>query len=141
MNGILGMTELALSTDLSGEQRDFLLTVQSSADRLLSIINEILDYSKMEAGKTILDSIAFYLPGLVKDVLRSFAFPAHQKGLELTVHIASDVPADLTGDPIRLGQVLINLVGNAIKFTEHGEVRVDVSVESIANDRAGTGPS
>jgi signal transduction histidine kinase/CheY-like chemotaxis protein len=136
MNGILGMTELALSTTLSEEQRDFLLTVKSSADRLLSIINEILDYSKMEAGKTILDSIAFHLPGLVKDVLRSFAFPAHQKGLELTVHIAPDVPADLTGDPVRLGQVLINLVGNAIKFTEHGEVCVDVSLEAMTEGRA-----
>ena len=136
MNGILGMTELALSTALSEEQRDFLLTVKSSADRLLSIINEILDYSKMEAGKTILDSIAFHLPGLVKDVLRNFAFPAHQKGLELTVHIAPDVPADLTGDSIRLGQVLINLVGNAIKFTEHGEVCADVSLEAVTNGRA-----
>jgi signal transduction histidine kinase/CheY-like chemotaxis protein len=136
MNGILGMTELALSTALSEEQRDFLLTVKSSADRLLSIINEILDYSKMEAGKTILDSVAFHLPGLVKDVLRSFAFPAHQKGLELAVHIAPDVPADLIGDPIRLSQVLINLVGNAIKFTEHGEVYVDVSLEAVTNGRA-----
>ena len=136
MNGILGMTELALSTTLSEEQRDFLLTVKSSADRLLTIINEILDYSKMEAGKTVLDSVAFHLPSVVKDVLRSLAFPAHQKGLELAVHIAPDVPADLTGDPIRLGQVLINLVGNAIKFTEHGEVCVDVSVESVTNDRA-----
>ena len=136
MNGILGMTELALSTALSAEQRGFLVTVKSSADRLLSIINEILDYSKLEAGKTVLDSVTFHLPGVVKDVLRSLAFAAHQKGLELTVHIAPDVPADLTGDPIRLGQVLINLVGNAIKFTEHGEVCVDVSVESVTNDRA-----
>jgi signal transduction histidine kinase/DNA-binding response OmpR family regulator len=135
MNGILGMTELALSTTLSAEQRDFLLTVESSADRLLTIINEILDYSKMEAGKTVLDSVAFHLPSVVKDVLRSLAFPAHQKGPELALHIAPDVPADLTGDPVRLGQVLINLVGNAIKFTEHGEVHVDVSVESVTNDR------
>jgi two-component system sensor histidine kinase/response regulator len=136
MNGILGMTELALSTTLTEEQRDFLLTVKSSADRLLTIINEILDYSKMEAGKTVLDSVAFHLPSVVKDVLRSLALPAHQKGLELTVHIAPEVPADLTGDPIRLGQVLINLVGNAIKFTEHGEVCVDVSVEAMVNNRA-----
>jgi signal transduction histidine kinase/CheY-like chemotaxis protein len=136
MNGILGMTELALSTALSAEQRGFLVTVKSSADRLLSIINEILDYSKLEAGKTVLDSVTFHLPGVVKDVLRSLAFAAHQKGLELTVHIAPDVPADLTGDPIRLDQVLINVVGNAIKFTEHGEVCVDVSVESVTNDRA-----
>jgi signal transduction histidine kinase/CheY-like chemotaxis protein len=136
MNGILGMTELALSTALSEEQRDFLLTVKSSADRLLSIINEILDYSKLEAGKTILDSVAFHLPTVVRDVLRSLTFLAHQKGLELTVHIAPDVHGELTGDPVRLGQVLINLVGNAIKFTEHGEVRVDVSVESVTNHRA-----
>jgi signal transduction histidine kinase/CheY-like chemotaxis protein len=135
MNGILGMTELALSTTLSEEQRDFLVTVKSSADRLLTIIDEILDYSKLEAGKTVLDSVAFHLPSVVKDVLRSLAFPAHQKGLELTVHIESDVPADLAGDPVRLGQVLINLVGNAIKFTEHGEVCVDVSRETVTNNR------
>ena len=127
MNGILGMTELALSTTLSDEQREFLLTVKSSADRLLTIINEILDYSKMEAGKTVLDSVAFHLPGVLRDVLRSLTVLAHTKGLELAVHIAPDVPADLTGDPVRLSQVLINLVGNAIKFTEHGEVGIDVS--------------
>jgi signal transduction histidine kinase/CheY-like chemotaxis protein len=136
MNGILGMTELALSTTLSEEQRDFLLTVKSSADRLLTIINEILDFSKMEAGKTVLDLIAFHLPSVVKDVMRSLALLAHQKGLGFGVHIAPDVPADVTGDPVRLGQVLINLVGNAIKFTEQGEVRLDVSVESVRKDRA-----
>ncbi len=135
MNGILGMTELALSTTLSEEQRDFLLTVKSSADRLLTIINEILDYSKLEAGKTVLDSAAFHLPSVVSEVLRSLAFLAHQKGLELTEHIAPDVPADLRGDPVRLGQVLINLVGNAIKFTEQGEVSVEVSVQTATNDR------
>jgi signal transduction histidine kinase/CheY-like chemotaxis protein len=136
MNGILGMTELALSTTLSEEQRDFLQTVKSSADRLLTMINEILDYSKLEAGKTVLDSVAFHLPSVVNDVLRSLALPAHQKGLELTLRITPDVPADLKGDPIRLGQVLINLVGNAIKFTDHGEVSVDVSVKALTNDRA-----
>ena len=136
MNGILGMTELALSTTLSEEQRDFLLTVKSSADRLLTIINEILDFSKMEAGKTVLDSVAFHLPSVVKDVMRSLALLAQQKGLGFDVHIAPDVPADVTGDPVRLGQVLINLVGNAIKFTEHGEVRVDVSADSVTNDGA-----
>ena len=136
MNGILGMTELALSTTLTDEQRDFLLTVKSSADRLLTIINEILDYSKLEAGKTVLESIVFHLPTTINDVLRSLAFLAHQKGLELALHIAPDVPADLTGDPIRLAQVLINLVGNAIKFTEHGEVAVDVLVKDVTNGRA-----
>ena len=136
MNGILGMTELALSTTLSDEQREFLLTVYSSADRLLTIINEILDYSKMEAGKTVLDSVAFDLPGVLRDVLSSLTVLAHSKGLQLVVHMAPDVPADLTGDPVRLSQVLINLVGNAIKFTEHGEVGIDVHVESATKDRA-----
>jgi signal transduction histidine kinase/ActR/RegA family two-component response regulator len=136
MNGILGMTELALSTTLSDEQREFLLTVKSSADRLLTIINEILDYSKMEAGKTVLDSVAFYLPAMLRDVLRSLTVLAHTKGLELVVRMAPDVPADLTGDPVRLSQVLINLVGNAIKFTERGEVCIDVFLESATNDRA-----
>ena len=136
MNGILGMTELALSTTLSDEQREFLLTVKSSADRLLTIINEILDYSKLEAGTSVLDSVVFHLPSVVSQVLRSLASPAHQKGLELAAYIDPDVPADLTGDPGRLGQVLINLVGNAIKFTDHGEVCVDVSVKAVANGRA-----
>jgi signal transduction histidine kinase/CheY-like chemotaxis protein len=136
MNGILGMTELALSTTLSQEQREFLLTVKSSADRLLTIINEILDYSKMEAGKTTLDSVPFRLPSVVSDVLRSLALLADQKGLELTLHIAPDVPADLMGDPGRLGQVLTNLVGNAVKFTEHGEIGVNVSLKAMTNDRA-----
>ncbi len=133
MNGILGMTELALGTNLSEEQRDFLMTVKSSADRLLTIINEILDFSKMEAGKTVLDLIAFRLATMVEDVMRSLALLAQQKGLDFGVHIAPDVPSDVIGDPIRLGQVLINLVGNAIKFTEHGKVRVDISAESVAN--------
>jgi signal transduction histidine kinase/CheY-like chemotaxis protein len=135
MNGILGMTELALSTNLSEEQRDFLLTVKSSADRLLTIINEILDFSKMEAGKTILDWVGFHLPSMVRDVMRSLALLARQKGLDFVLHIAPDVPADVIGDPVRLGQVLINLVGNAIKFTEHGKVRVEISAESVTNGR------
>ena len=99
MNGILGMTELALSTTLTEEQRESLLTVKSSADRRLTIINEILDYSKLEAGKTVLDSVVFHLPSVVSEVARSLAFLAHQKGLELAVHIAPNVPVDLTGDP------------------------------------------
>ena len=127
MNGILGMTELALSTLLSEEQRGFLLTVKSSADRLLTIINEILDYSKMEAGKTVLEAAPFPLANVVCDALRSVALLAHQKNLELALYIEPGVPAELTGDAGRLGQVLINLVGNAIKFTEQGEVCVYVS--------------
>jgi signal transduction histidine kinase/CheY-like chemotaxis protein len=137
MNGILGMTELALATSLSDEQRDFLLIVKSSADRLLTIINEILDFSRLEAGKTVLDSVAFHLPNVVSDVLRSLAFLAHQKGLELILHVAPDVPPDLTGDPVRLAQVLINLVGNAVKFTEKGEVALEVSLKEVKDGRAG----
>jgi signal transduction histidine kinase/DNA-binding response OmpR family regulator len=137
MNGIIGMTELALATSLSDEQRDFLLIVKSSADRLLTIINEILDFSRLEAGKTVLDSVAFRLTSVVSEVLRSLAFLAHQKGLELTLHVAPDVPPDLTGDPVRLAQVLINLVGNAVKFTERGEVALDVSLKEIKGGRAG----
>ena len=136
MNGILGMTELALSTALTDEQSEFLLTVKSSADRLLTIINQILDYSKLEAGKTVLESVIFELSSIVNDVLRSLAFLAQQKGLALTLHIAPGVPAHLVGDPVRLGQVLINLVGNAIKFTEHGGVSVDISVSDVTNNRA-----
>ena len=135
MNGILGMTELALTTALTEEQRDFMSTVKSSADRLLIIINEILDYSKMEAGKTVLDSVAFHLPTVLSDALRGLAVLAQQKNLKLTLTIAPDVPAHLLGDPVRLGQIVINLVGNAIKFTEFGEIRVDVSLQELTNNR------
>jgi signal transduction histidine kinase len=102
----------------------------------LTVINEIVHYSKMEAGRTLLDLVALHLPSVVSDVLRSLTFLAHQTGLELAVHIAPDVHVDLTGDPVRLGQVLINVVGNAIKFTEHGEVRTEVSVKSVTNGLA-----
>jgi signal transduction histidine kinase/ActR/RegA family two-component response regulator len=136
MNGILGMTQLALSTKLTQEQQEFLLTVKSSGDRLLTIIHQILDYSKMEAGKTVLDSIPFHLQDMFDDVLPSLTTLAEQAGLTLTLHITPDVPADLTGDPVRLGEVLTNLVGNAIKFTEHGDVSVFVSLKSLTNNRA-----
>ncbi|MGC2403741.1 MAG: response regulator [Acidobacteriaceae bacterium] len=131
MNGVLGMTELALSTSLSEEQRGYLLTVKSSAEHLLIIINEILDYSKMEAGKTVLSLAPFQLSDVLSDVLKSPTFQAQQKGLELTLRIAPDVPANLIGDKVRLSQVLINLLGNAIKFTERGEVCVEVSLQAM----------
>jgi two-component system sensor histidine kinase/response regulator len=137
MNGILGMTELALSTALDEEQRSFLATVKSSAERLLTIINEILDYSKLEAGKTVLEARPFHLPDVAADALRSLALLAHQKGLELVLSTAPDVPCDLTGDAGRLGQVLINLVGNAIKFTGEGEVLVEISTVEVTDNRAG----
>ena len=131
MNGIIGMTELALHTRLNEEQRDFLSTVKSSADHLLTIINEILDFSKMEAGKTVLEAIDFDLPTVVSDTLRSVALMADQKVLELTLRIAPDVPGRLVGDRVRLAQVLINLLGNAIKFTDRGEICVEVSLKEM----------
>jgi signal transduction histidine kinase/DNA-binding response OmpR family regulator len=126
MNGILGMTELALNTELTGEQREYLEMVKTSAECLLTIINDILDFSKIEAGKLELDPVPFSLRGLVRDMLKPLAFRAHAKGLELLADLPPDVPDALVGDPIRLRQVLLNLLGNAIKFTDTGEVVVKV---------------
>jgi len=130
MNGILGMTELALDTPASPEQRDCLLSVKSSADSLLTIINDILDFSKIEAGKLLLSPIDFDLRATLNDAIRTLALRAHEKGLELTCEVAPDVPEMLVGDPDRLRQVLINLAGNAVKFTESGEVNVIVTREA-----------
>ena len=130
MNGIIGMTTLALETPLNSEQKALLNTVRGSADALLCIINEILDFSKIEAGKLELEPIAFSVRELVEDTLLTLALRAHQKGLELACHIPPVVPDKLIGDPVRLRQILTNLVGNAIKFTERGEVVVRVAVES-----------
>src|SRR5262245_4047345 len=127
MNGIMGMTELALESNLTGQQREYLELVKKSADALLAVINEILDFSKIEAGKLELDHTPFSLREGIGDMLTVLAVRAHQKGLELACHIAPDVPDALIGDPGRLRQVLVNLVGNAIKFTEQGEVVVDVA--------------
>jgi signal transduction histidine kinase/DNA-binding response OmpR family regulator len=130
MNGIMGMTELALHTDLSAEQRDYLQTVKSSADALLTILNDILDFSKIEAGKLDLDPHPFALRDLVGDTLKTLAVRADDKGLDLAYHVAGDVPDALVGDACRLRQVLVNLVGNAVKFTSEGEVVVEVRVNS-----------
>ena len=132
MNGILGMTELALDTELSEEQTEYLNTVKSSADALLTIINDILDFSKIEAGKLDLEVIAFSLRDCVEETMRLLELRAHQKGLDLHFDIRPEVPANILGDPIRLRQILINLVGNAIKFTEHGRVWLEISVQSAA---------
>jgi signal transduction histidine kinase/DNA-binding response OmpR family regulator len=129
MNAIIGLTELLLDTPLNAEQRDYLETVKKSADSLLSVINDILDFSKIEAGKLELEYSPFDVRDNLGDSLNTLALRAHQKGLELACHIAPEVPETVIGDPVRLRQILINLVGNAIKFTEHGEVVVDVQVE------------
>src|SRR5713226_3112211 len=130
MNGIIGMTELVLSSDLTREQREHLGMVQSSAEDLLVIINDILDYSKIEAGKLALDPVQFDLSELMGDTLKSLAIPAHRKHLELAFHVDENVPALVVGDSVRLRQVLVNLTGNAVKFTENGEVVVNVKLES-----------
>jgi len=134
MNGIIGMTELALDTSLTSQQRDYLESVRSSADVLLSLINEILDFSKIEAGKLTLEEIPFELCDTLEDTIKPLGLRAHQKGLELACHVMNDVPRYVLGDPIRLRQIIVNLVGNAIKFTEHGEVVVRVACESSQDE-------
>lgn len=131
MNGIIGTTELVLDTSLTDEQREYIELVKTSADSLLSIINDILDFSRMEAGKFILEPRSFSLRAILSNALKVPILRAHQKGLKLTCEVSSAVPDSLVGDPIRLSQILINLVGNAIKFTEHGEVGVHVQLESM----------
>jgi signal transduction histidine kinase/DNA-binding response OmpR family regulator/HPt (histidine-containing phosphotransfer) domain-containing protein len=130
MNGIIGMTELALDTELRPDTRDCLDTVKASAETLLAILNDILDFSKIESRKLELESVPFALADLVNDLLRPFALGADQKNLELILNIAPEVPAAIMGDPLRLQQVLGNLVGNALKFTTTGHVLVELSEES-----------
>ena len=135
MNGVLGMTELALATPLSSEQKGYLNIVKQSGDCLLHLINDILDFSKIEAGKLELEDIAFNPREVIGDATRVLAIRASQKGLELIFRVRSDVPPQLVGDPGRLRQIIINLIGNAIKFTERGEVYVDVRAEAIAANK------
>jgi two-component system sensor histidine kinase/response regulator len=130
MNGILGMTELALGTELTPEQREYMEMTKSSADALLTVINDILDFSKIEADKLHLESIEFNLRESLDPTLKSLAFRAHEKGLELNYEVTSEVPEMFLGDPGRLRQIALNLIGNAIKFTEWGEVTLQVQRDS-----------
>src|SRR3984893_14702412 len=134
LNGVLGMTELALDTDLTVEQRDYLETVKSSAESLLTIINDILDFSKIEAGHLELHPIRVNLRGDLEDAVRALALRADEKGLELLCEWGPGVPDYVVGDAIRIRQIILNLVGNAIKFTEEGEVAVKVSLAEQGAD-------
>jgi CheY-like chemotaxis protein/nitrogen-specific signal transduction histidine kinase len=129
MNGIIGMTELALDTPLTVEQRDYLNLVKSSADSLLHIINDILDFSKIEAGKLELEKTEFRIRDLFKDTVKTLAVRADKKGTELTVRISPEIPGTVVGDPTRLRQLLVNLVGNSIKFTEKGTIHINAERE------------
>jgi len=122
MNGVLGMIELLLDTGLNRDQHEFASLVKLSADSLLTIINDILDFSKIEAGRLEIESIEFNLRDCIALSIKALALRAHQKGLELTCDIRPEVPERVVGDPSRLRQIIINLIGNAIKFTESGEV-------------------
>ncbi len=137
MNGIVGMNELLLKTQLDDTQRRYAETVGQSGEMMLSVINDILDFSKIEAGKLDLEVFQFNLRECIEKVVELFAERAQNKGLELVYHIAADVPTHVRGDPVRLRQILSNLVNNAIKFTERGEVFVDITRHGSDATRAG----
>ena len=134
MNAIIGMTELALDTKLNREQHDYLETIKGSADALLLLINDLLDISKIEAKKMVLEKAPFNLSATLEDSIRVLAPRAHQRGLELTAHVNGKIPEILVGDCARLRQIVLNLIGNSIKFTEKGEIAVCVEPESLDED-------
>ena len=135
MNGVIGMTELALDTELTAEQRDYIHTAKTSAESLLTIINDILDFSKIEAGKIELDPVRFRLHECVEETLKALAYRAHEKGLEILCDIKPDVPEYAVADAVRIRQILVNLTGNAIKFTEKGQVELEVRAEEIGQEQ------
>ena len=137
VNGIVGMTELVLDTELTREQREYLTMLKCSGDSLVVVINDILDFSKVESGKLELDPVEFNLLDTIGDTLRGMALRAHEKGLELAYHADPQIPECVVGDSGRLRQVLVNLVGNAIKFTSEGEVVVQVQMDSYSDHELG----
>jgi two-component system sensor histidine kinase/response regulator len=134
LNGIIGMTGLALDTELNSEQREYIEAAKESADSLMNVINDILDFSKIEARRIELEPIRFNLRDSIGDTVSSLALHAHKKGLELAYQISPDIPDGVIGDPGRLRQILVNLISNAIKFTEKGEVTIDITKESQTED-------
>jgi two-component system sensor histidine kinase/response regulator len=135
MNGVIGMTQLALDTEMTPTQRDYLSTVKSSAESLMTIINDILDFSKIEAGKLHIETTPFNLHEAVSDILKTIRLPAQEKKLELICDIVAETPAGVVGDPTRLRQVLLNLLNNAIKFTTQGEVQLKISALAKTNGK------
>ncbi|RZL33933.1 MAG: PAS domain-containing protein, partial [Rubrivivax sp.] len=138
MNGVLGLTELVLQTDLSDRQRRFISLAHQSAKGLMTIINDLLDVAKIEAGRIVMDEQPFCLHDCLSEAVQPLLLQAHEKGIRLHALVQPGVPAHLLGDALRLRQVLINLIGNALKFTEHGEVRVEITQ---ADARATDGPT
>jgi two-component system, sensor histidine kinase and response regulator len=136
MNAIVGLSHLALKSDLDPKQRDYLVKIQSSANSLMRIINDILDFSKIEAGKLEIETQNFKLNHMLENIANMFSLRAQEKGLEIRFETAAEVPQALIGDPLRIGQILINLIGNSFKFTREGEIAVSVALESRELDRA-----
>jgi PAS domain S-box-containing protein len=136
MNGVIGMTDLALETALTAEQREYLSIAKSSAESLLTIINDILDFSKIEAGKLLVEEISFDLYRLIAEVLKPLALRAYEKGIELLSEVLHDVPRYVRGDPSRIRQVLVNLIGNAIKFTNNGEIALRTELLQLQEGHA-----
>jgi two-component system, sensor histidine kinase and response regulator len=137
LNGVLGMTSLLLDTPLNEQQKDFARTAQASAESLLNLVNDILDFSKLEAGQLSFNEVEFNVVDAVQSAVRALADRAHRKGLSVSVRIDPDVPAELRGDPGRLRQVLLKIVGNAVKFTDSGEIGLTVSTHRETESHVG----